>query len=103
MLFAYAVSPYFGARAAVHDFLALYYGVPLGAVLPLLMTTANRRRLQAAFGGWFGLLAIAVLATSGIYYAFFATLLIGVTGLALTIGRRSLAPLAAAAAFCAVW
>ena len=100
---AYVVSPYFGARAAAHDFLALYYGVPLGAVLPLLMTTchtaADFRRL---FGGWFGLLAIAVLATSGVYYAFFATLLIGVTGLALTIGRRSLAPLAAAAAFCAV-
>jgi hypothetical protein len=100
---AYVVSPYFASRAAGHDFLALYYGVPLGAALPLLMTACHTASdFRRLFVGWFGLLAIVVTASAGLYYAFFTTMLIGVTGLALAIGRRSATPLLAAAGVSAV-
>jgi hypothetical protein len=96
---AYVISPYFLARAGGHDFLALYYGVPLGAALPLLMTACQTvHDFRRLFFGCFGVLAIMVSAISGLYYAFFTAMLIGVTGLALTIGRRNATPLLAAAA-----
>jgi phosphoglycerol transferase len=99
---AYVVSPYLANRSFGHDYLALYYGVPLGAVLPLLMLSCfSWRDFWNLFTGWFGLLAIVISATSGIYYAFFTAMLVGVTGFGLSVSRRSTIPACAAIAVCA--
>jgi hypothetical protein len=95
---AYVVSPYLANRSFGHDYLALYYSVPLGATLPLLMLgRCTQRDFWKLFTGVFGLLAIAVCATSGLYYAFFTAMLIGLTGFGLSLSRRSFVPVVAAA------
>ena len=99
---AYVASPYLANRSFGHDYLALYYSVPLGATLPLLMLACDTKRgFWKLFTGVFGLLAIAVSVTSGLYYAFFTALLIGVTGFGLSVSRRSFVPVVAAVMVCA--
>jgi phosphoglycerol transferase len=94
---AYVVSPYLAVRSFGHDYLALCYSVPLGATLPLLMLSrCTKCDFWKLFTGAFGLLAIAVSVTSGLYYAFFTAMLIGVTGFGLSVSRRSFVPVLAA-------
>jgi hypothetical protein len=99
---AFVVSPYFKVRSGGHDTLAMYYGVPLGATIALLLGTTDRARLRATLLEPFVLFAIIVSAISGLYYAFFTAMFVMVTASARAAMRREPAWLIAGAAICGV-
>jgi phosphoglycerol transferase len=85
----FVVSPYFASRCLVHDFLSLYMSVPLGAVLALLVGTMPiDQTARRFFRDPFVWLAVAIVATSGLYYAFFTCMFTAVTGIAVALGQR---------------
>ena len=90
----FVVSPFFFSRAFGHDFLALYFSVPLGAALALRTTDVLAksdigRMLREPFIA----IAIVVCATSGIYYAFFTCMFLAFAATIASIVRRSWSPL----------
>ncbi len=92
----YVVSPYLALRAAAHDFLALYYGVPLGGMLALLAGSMPPEMSTGKFLRQpFVLVSIAVAGSSGLYYAFFTALFTLFTTGAVSIARWRLRPLLA--------
>jgi hypothetical protein len=99
----YVVSPYFANRSGDHDFLALYFGVPWGAGLAYLLAeqAALSDKRPRAFAVLFGA-CLLVAGTSGLYYAFFAAMFVGVTAVGAAIGRRDVRPLLLGALACAV-
>lgn len=90
----YIVTPYFGFRSLVHDFLALYFSVPLGAALALKIFTLQPQESFRTFVSkplfW---IAVVVVATSGLYYAFFSALFCMVLGLLGAVKQRRTLPL----------
>ncbi len=89
----YVVSPYLTARAFAHDYLALYFSVPLGAALAL--TIAMRPspvELRRLFKRPFMWVVIAVVGTSGLYYGFFTCMFLCVLGLIAALARRIWTP-----------
>ena len=90
----FVVSPYFFSRAFVHDFLALYYSVPLGAALALLTTDVQARSdIGRMLREPFIAIAIVVCATSGIYYAFFTCMFLAFAAAVASVARRNWSPL----------
>ena len=83
----YVVSPYFVFRSLGHDFLALYFGAPLGAALALRI---GMGKLVIGAGT---LVTLAVIATSGLYYAFFAVLFAMFTGFVSSTSHGSAKPI----------
>ncbi|MBN8939078.1 MAG: hypothetical protein J0H01_06280 [Rhizobiales bacterium] len=99
---AFAITPYFVVRAYSHDHLALYFSVPLGALLPFLLAKAETvEEMRRSLFGPFAIVVLVIVATSGLYYAFFTAMFVMLTGVAQSFARRRLAPLLLAAAFCA--
>jgi len=83
----FALAPYHLLRGKAHFFLALYYTVPLGGYLVLSVFSGRplfgrRRAASSRWATWasgrtLGTLAIcAVVASGGVYYAFFSVLLL---------------------------
>lgn len=89
----YAISPFFVFRSLNHDFLALSYSVPLGAALSLLIARQTLPDLARSPFTW---LALAAIATSGLYYAFFSSMFLALIAFAISVERRSFKPLAMA-------
>lgn len=96
----FVVTPYFAARSAGHDMLAVYYSVPLGAVLALMVghagdaASTSIRRASTDRVSWLIVLAVGA---SGLYYAFFTGLFVAFAGVVASIRRRSSVPVARAA------
>lgn len=99
---AFTITPYFVTRAYSHDHLALYFSVPLGALLPFLLAKAETvEEMRRSLLGPFATGVLIIVATSGLYYAFFTAMFVMLTGAAQSFARRRLAPLVLAASFCA--
>lgn len=108
--FLYTFLPYHFMRGEAHAFLGAYYLVPFTALLmfrvasespPLLKT--GSLRLDWRRNGAIATLVICVIAgSSGVYYAFFASVLIVVAGLAVAAAQRRWAPLLSAFIMAAV-
>ncbi len=95
---AYVVSPYFAFRAFAHDFLAMYYSVPLGAALALQLGSAPRDEKWTQFLTHpFTLVTLAVVGTAGVYYAFFSIMFLNFLAVGAAIAQRSWRPVALAA------
>ena len=95
----YVVSPYFVFRSLTHDFLALYFSAPLGAMLALKIGAASQDVTARRFFREPGvLLSLVVIATSGLYYAFFFVLFATFAGLVASLSQQRLQPLLVAGA-----
>jgi hypothetical protein len=89
----YTVSPWLVFRSFVHDFLALYYSAPLGAALALrvgLNPPTNLWRLRGRTGIAVSLL---VIATSGLYYAYFSLMFLAFVGIVVASSNMDWRPL----------
>lgn len=89
----YVVSPYFAFRSLVHDFLALYYAAPLGAALALRIGVRYIPRPFLFFRSTGTLVSLAVIATSGLYYAFFSLLFMTFAAATASFSRKTVRPL----------
>jgi phosphoglycerol transferase len=108
----YTLLPFHFLRGEMHLFLAAYYLVPLMILVILRVYLSDAILLRRTESGWqwclrerknWGALAICVLvASSGIYYAFFGCFFLVVAGLAASVGRRAWQPLAVAASLSAM-
>ncbi len=88
--FAFAFIPYFGSRSTGHDYLAAYYAAPLAfLILPRIVGAVRDRSLTRIVKDPVTLACCVVIATSGIYYSFFALLTWAFTGLALAAQERN--------------
>jgi hypothetical protein len=68
-----ASRPYFVFRSLMHDFLSLYFAAPMGCALALRLAMLPDDNTFRSFArGPFVPIAILVVATSGLYYAFFS-------------------------------
>jgi phosphoglycerol transferase len=103
----YTFLPYHFMRGEAHLFLGAYYLVPFVALLMFRVASESPPLLKQGAGKWprlgwrdpgfIGAAAICVIAgSSGVYYAFFASFLIMVTGLAATAAQRRIVPLLSA-------
>jgi hypothetical protein len=95
----FVMSPYLATvRAFGHDLLTMYYGVPMGAALALLLSRGDvvRRALSP-----FAVCAVLLAGTSGLYYGFFTAMFLGVAMAGRSISERRLAPLVVLAAIAA--
>ena len=84
------VSPWLVVRGFSHDFLSLYYSVPLGAAL------AVRLWLNPKTAPWqiSGIVAsLLIIATSGLYYAFFSLMFIAFVGVVSAASHRNWNPI----------
>ncbi|MEP7097601.1 MAG: hypothetical protein ABI748_08050 [Dokdonella sp.] len=73
---AFAILPYHFYRLA-HVFLASYFAIPIMGHYALRLATFRAQHLDGARAvGWGALLALAIAAGSGVYYAFFGVLFI---------------------------
>ncbi|PSO23651.1 hypothetical protein C7G41_32460 [Bradyrhizobium sp. MOS002] len=87
---AFVLTPYFVARAFLHDLLALYYSVPLGGALAIVLAKGDPvRKINSSFA----LAAVLVIGTSGLYYAFFSMMFIGLILVSRAIRERAIKPL----------
>jgi hypothetical protein len=94
---AAAVTPYLGERLYFHDALALSFSVPLGFGLALQIgRDAGAGTLRSFFLDPLVLVAVLVIGTAGLYYAFYSVLIAVFIGLAATIGERRAFPFIAA-------
>ena len=87
---AFAFIPYFAARSGGHDYLAAYYAAPLAFVVLRNVVAAARgpRPLRQTATDPVMLACCAVIATSGIYYTFFAIVLWAFAGTILAVQER---------------
>ena len=93
---ATVVTPYLTARAYGHDFLALPFSAPLGLGLALSIgLSPSGVRLKAFLCDPFIVVAIIVVGTSGLYYAFFSLMFMAFAGVAASVGQRRWFPLLA--------
>ncbi len=103
----YTLLPYHFQRGEMHLFLGAYYLVPLMILVIVRVYLGDAILLRRSENGWqwclrerktWGSLAIcALVASSGIYYAFFGCFFLVVAGLGTALGRRVWQPLAVAA------
>jgi hypothetical protein len=95
---AFVVSPYLAVRAGGHDFLAMYYSVPLGAALALQLGSPQRDETwRQFFTRPFTLVALAGVGTAGVYYTFFSLMFVSFLAVGAAIAQRAWRPLALAA------
>lgn len=88
--FAFAFIPYFAKRSTGHDYLAAYYSAPLAfLILPRIVTAVRKQSLIDIVRDPVTLVCCVVIATSGIYYSFFALLTWAFAGLALAAQERN--------------
>ncbi|MDX8524797.1 hypothetical protein RFM68_09775 [Mesorhizobium sp. MSK_1335] len=88
--FAFAFIPYFARRSTGHDYLAAYYAAPLAfLILPRIVTAVRDQSLARIAKDPVTLACCVIIATSGIYYSFFALLTWGFAGLALAAQERN--------------
>jgi phosphoglycerol transferase len=85
---AYIVTPYFATRALGHDFLSLYYGVPIAATVPLLFLQQHNHDVWRSAPVWFSLLAVVLAGTSGVYYGFYSAMFIMLAAQAASVVSR---------------
>lgn len=76
----FAVSPYAALRSGGHDYLALYWSVPLLAALPFYLFDLRRK-------AWWFLIGSLAGATGGLYYGFFGMFFFAIAGACLSIAR----------------
>lgn len=99
----FAMSLFVASRSYHHDYLALCYSVPLGGVLSLRLArqdgslSVGRQLLNRT-----SLLILLVVATSGLYYAFFTCMFLMMTGLAKSVSERKISPALFAVTFSAI-
>lgn len=100
---AFTMSLFLVNRSYNHDYLALCYSVPLGAILSLRLArqsgsfSVGRQLLDKT-----ALLTLLVVATSGLYYAFFTCMFLMMTALAKSVSERKVSPALFAVAFSAI-
>jgi hypothetical protein len=96
---AFVLSPYLGRRAFTHDLLVMYYSVPMGAALALLLLRGDivRKALSP-----FAVCAILLVGTSGLYYAFFSAMFLGLATSARALRERSFKPIMVCAAIAVI-
>jgi len=95
----FATSPFLALRFTLHDFLALYYSVPLGMAIAFAIYDLNSwQSVRVILSSWFIIISICIVGTSGLYYAFFSAAAIMLIGATATINRQHLGPITAAAA-----
>jgi hypothetical protein len=87
---AFVLSPYLARRAFTHDLLVMYYSVPMGATLALLLLQGDvvRKALSP-----FVICAVLLVGTSGLYYAFFSAMFLGLAMTARSFTERSFKPI----------
>jgi hypothetical protein len=102
---AFVITPYFAVRAAMHDMLAVYFSVPFGVILAIRVAwpelVARAPAAKALVRDPLPWMLVFVVGASGLYYAFFTTMFVGVLALVASVWRRTLAPLGGAATVCA--
>lgn len=87
----YVISPYFVFRSLGHDYLSLYISAPMGATLAILIgTMPPNQSADKFFRRPFVWAAIPIIATSGLYYAFFSCMFILLVGVCAAVGRQRL-------------
>lgn len=100
---AFVLTPFFFVRVSGHDYLSLYFSVPFGATLPLLLAkSVNNKELVRTAKTPFAILALIFVGTSGFYYGFFGCLFLGLVLPARSFNQRRLMPLLVYAAMCTV-
>ena len=83
---AFVITPYFAMRSFAHDYLSLYFSVPLGsAVAIMLWQSPQQTPVRVFFKRKFVLSAVLLVGTSGLYYAFFSSMFIMLSGAATSI------------------
>ncbi|MGX1099571.1 hypothetical protein [Amorphus sp. MBR-141] len=99
----FVVSPFYASRILGHDFLSLYFSVPLGAALALQIgTVASDASPWTLFRRPFTFLAIVAVATGGLYYAFFTCMFCAVAGFLASVSQRRIGPVFASLAIAAL-
>ncbi|MGI6856919.1 hypothetical protein [Mesorhizobium sp. 1B3] len=99
----YIVTPYFGFRSLVHDFLALYFSVPLGAALALkIFTLSHHENFRTFLAKPLFWISVIVVATSGLYYAFFSAFFCVFLGVLGAVKQRRAVPLLLALAIVSI-
>lgn len=93
----FVLTPYFATRSFSHDLLALYYSVPMGGALAILLANGDPVRKARSV---FAVAAMLVIGTSGLYYAFFSAMFIGITLTTRAVRERSFKPLLLCAGIC---
>lgn len=98
---AFVVTPYFAFRAGNHDPFAVYYSVPLGAMLAIRVGLhdmgGHRRSLRQRLTDPLSWLLVLLVSTSGVYFAFFTAIFVSFAGLVAAMARRTFEPAARAA------
>ncbi|MEA2934555.1 MAG: hypothetical protein QOD74_1201 [Variibacter sp.] len=90
----FVVTPFFAVRIANHDYIALYVAAAFGATLALLIISSrDPEEMLSVLRSRFGLVALIVIATCGIYHWFFSMLFIGVAALGVSFSRPSVLPM----------
>jgi hypothetical protein len=90
----YVISPFFFLRSLAHDFLALYFSVPLGCALALMLW----REAAPKFFVPSVIIPVIVIGTAGLYYAFFSALFICFVGAVVSVSRLTIRPVGIALA-----
>lgn len=95
---AFVTSPFFFFRSLNHDLLSLYYTVPLGASIPLVIAyEADQAGLTKALRSPFMIAAVLVAGTGGIYYGLFTCIFVIMGTAIVSARRRDWKPIAAGA------
>ncbi len=101
---AFVITPYVAVRSAMHDMLAIPFSVPIGVLLAVRTAwpdlVSSRHAREAPWRDPLSWWLIAVVGTSGLYYAFFTAFFVSVFALAACVWRRTIAPMAHAAFAC---
>jgi hypothetical protein len=91
---AFVMTPYLAVRAFSHDLLSMYYSVPMGATLALIFSRGDLvRRARSPFG----VCAVLLAGTSGLYYGFFTAMFLGLVSTSRSIREKSFGPIVACA------
>ncbi|MGY3621247.1 hypothetical protein [Bradyrhizobium sp. USDA 10063] len=88
----YVVSPWLILRALNHDFLALYFSVPLGAALAMRVGLSPTGNIWQRHGRVGTIVSLLLIATSGLYYAYFSLMFIAFIGTVVALANRTWRP-----------
>ncbi|MBC7578512.1 MAG: hypothetical protein H7312_14290 [Tardiphaga sp.] len=99
----FVLTPYFSTRLAGHDYLSLYFSVPFGATLAVILATSEtNKELMRNAKSPFAIVSILFIGTSGFYYAFFSCLFLSLVLIARAFVQRRLMPVIVCVAICTV-
>ncbi|HEY8611062.1 MAG TPA: hypothetical protein VIL69_07200 [Roseomonas sp.] len=91
---AMVITPYFFIRALNHDFLAIYISAPVGVTAALLIARCvDGKEFQNLVFSKRCFMAALLIATCGLYYAFFSAMFIGCAVLSYSAQSKSARPL----------